>query len=76
MEETELLTVRIEVNGNKELRVVERVEVGKWDLPKLIPRLYPGETLVETITGYKVVRIREKDEQETLRTRGCQGFLL
>ena len=43
MEETELLTVRIEVNGNDELRVVDRVEVGKWDLPKLIPKLYPGE---------------------------------
>ncbi len=75
MEETELLMVRVEVNGNKELRVVERVEAGKWDLPKLVPRLYPGETLVETLTGYKVVRIREKDEKETLRTRGCQGFL-
>lgn len=58
MEETELLTVRIEVDGNKELRVVDRVEIGKWDLPKLLPRLYPGETLVETLTGYKVLRIR------------------
>lgn len=72
MEETELLTVRIEVNGNKELRVVDRVEIGKWDLPKLLPRLYPGETLVETLSGYKVLRNREKDEQETLGTRGRQ----
>ena len=47
MEETELLTVRIEVNGNDELRLVDRVEADKWDLPKLIPRLYPGETLIE-----------------------------
>ena len=74
MEETELLTVRIEVDGNKELRVIDRVEIGKWDLPKLLPRLYPGETLVETLTGYKVLRIREKDEQETLGKRGCQRF--
>ena len=59
MEETELLTVRIEVNGNDELRVVDRVEVDKWDLPKLIPRLYPGETLVETPAGYKVLKFWE-----------------
>ena len=57
MEETELLTVRIEVNGIKELRTVERVEADGWDLPKLIPRLYEGETLVETLNGYKILTI-------------------
>lgn len=57
MEETELLTVRIEVNGKKELRAVERVEAAGWDLPKLIPRLYEGETLVETPNGYTILRI-------------------
>jgi len=59
MGETELLTVRIEVNGKKELRAVERVEATEWDLPKLIPRLYEGETLVETITGYKILKIAQ-----------------
>jgi hypothetical protein len=57
MEETELLTVRIEVNGKKELRTVERVEADGWDLPKLIPRIYEGETLVETLNGYRILRI-------------------
>jgi hypothetical protein len=57
MEETELLTVRIEVNGIKELRTVERVEADAWNLPKLIPRLYEGETLVETLNGYKILTI-------------------
>ena len=57
MEEMESFTVRIEVNGKKELRAVERVEADGWDLPKLIPRLYQGETLVETPNGYKILRI-------------------
>jgi hypothetical protein len=57
MEEMESFTVRIEVNGKKELRTVERVEADGWDLPKLIPRLYQGETLVETPNGYKILRI-------------------
>jgi len=55
----ELVTVWIEidVNGKKELRAVELVEAGGWDLPRLIPRLYQGETLVETPNGYKILRI-------------------
>ena len=57
MEETELLTVRIEVNDKKEPRTVERVEADGWDLPKLIPMLYEGETLVETLNGYKILTI-------------------
>lgn len=57
MEEMESFTVRIEVNGKKELRPVERVEADGWDLPRLIPRLYQGETLVETLNGYKILRI-------------------
>ena len=57
MEEMEPITVRVEVNGNKEFRVVEKVEIGKWDLPRLVPRIYPGETLMETPTGYKVLKI-------------------
>ena len=60
MEEMESFTVRIEVNGKKEFRLVERVEVGGWDLPKLIPRLYPGEALVETLTGYKVLKSEKR----------------
>jgi hypothetical protein len=70
MEETALLTVRIEVNGNKELRTVDRVEVGKWDLPKLIPRLYPGEIMVDSPTGYKVLRIRKKGETGNPKDEG------
>lgn len=57
MEEMEPITVRVEVNGNREFRIVDKVEIGKWDLPKLVPRLYPGETLVETLTGYKVLKV-------------------
>jgi hypothetical protein len=57
MEEMESFTVRIEINGKQELRTVERVEADGWDLPKLIPRLYQGETLVETPNGYKILRI-------------------
>jgi len=57
MEGMEPITVTVEVNGNKEFRIVEKVEIGDWDLPKLIPRIYPGETLVETITGYKVLKV-------------------
>ena len=49
--------IEVEVNGKKELRVVERVEIDQWNLPQLIPRLYPGETLVETPTGCEVLRI-------------------
>ena len=59
MDEMESFTVRIEVNGKKEFRLVERVEVGGWDLPKLIPRLYPGESLVETPHGYRILRIEQ-----------------
>ena len=33
------------------------MEAGGWDLPRLIPRLYQGETLVETPIGYKILRI-------------------
>ena len=57
MEEMESFMVRIEVDGKKELRAVERVEAGGWNLPRLIPRLYQGETLVETPNGYKILRI-------------------
>ena len=67
MEEMEPFAVRIEVNGKKELRAVERVEAAGWDLPKLIPRLYQGETLVETLNGYKVLRIGEKDDRKRWR---------
>jgi len=49
--------IEIEVNGKKELRVVERVEIDRWNHPQLIPRLYPGEILVETPTDYKISRI-------------------
>jgi hypothetical protein len=49
--------IEIEVNSKKELRVVERVEIDQWNLPQMIPRLYPGETLVETSAGYKISRI-------------------
>ena len=57
MEEMEPITVTVEVNGKKEFRLVEKVEIGKWDLPKLVPRIYPGETLMETPTGYRVLKI-------------------
>ena len=57
MKEMESFTVRIEINGKQELRTVERVEADGWDLPKLIPRLYEGETLVDTPNGYKILRI-------------------
>lgn len=46
--------IEIDVNGKKELRVVERVEIDRWNFPQMIPRLYPGEILVETPTGYKI----------------------
>jgi hypothetical protein len=59
MEEIERFSVRIEVNGKKEVRAVERVEAGGWDLPRLIPRVYQGETLVETPNGYKILRIKQ-----------------
>ncbi len=56
MGEVGSFTVRVEVNGKKELRMVDKVEAGRWGLPKLIPRLYPGETLVETLTGYRILK--------------------
>jgi hypothetical protein len=49
--------IEIDVNGKKELRVGERVDIDQWNFPQMIPRLYPGETLVETSTGYKISRI-------------------
>ncbi len=57
----ELFTVRIEVNGKQELRVVQQMVVGGWDLPKLIPRLYPEENLVDTPTGYTMLRIVQQN---------------
>ncbi len=73
MEEMELFKVTIELNGKKELREVERVEVGRWDLPKLIPRLYPGETLVETPIGYKILRSSKYDCHTSI-PNGCVGW--
>jgi hypothetical protein len=49
--------IEIDVNGKKELGVVERVDIDQWNFPQMIPRLYPGEILVETPTGYKISRI-------------------
>ena len=57
MEEREPFTVRVAVNGKTEFRIVDKVEIGKWDFPRLVPRLYPGETLVETLAGYEVLKV-------------------
>ena len=54
MEDLEPLRVKVEVDGKKEFRPIDRVEPGRWDLPRLIPKLNPGETLVDTLAGYKI----------------------